>query len=99
MRFSLSARPVALTWAALMVLLVVEIVIAHSGTFGFAAPAVGVAMACVVAMTFMRLPSAPSTAIAFAVAGVFWLCIMMGLGSLDPATRRDVPVGARTGSF
>jgi hypothetical protein len=28
----------------------------------------------------------------FAVAGLVWLCILLGLGSLDPMTRTDVYV-------
>ena len=32
----------------------------------------------------------------FALAGVFWLAVMLGLGSLDAFTRTDVPVAMRT---
>lgn len=53
-------------------------------------------MALIVSMTFMRLASTGGTAAIFAMAGVFWLCILIGVGSLDFATRHDVPVSMRT---
>jgi hypothetical protein len=53
-------------------------------------------MVIIVSMTFMRLARAPDVASAFALAGVFWLAVLMGLGSLDPATRHDMPVAVRT---
>jgi len=53
-------------------------------------------MAITVAMTFMRLPSAPGTATVFVLSGVFWLCILLGLGSMDSATRHDIGVTMRT---
>lgn len=46
----------------------------------------------VVALSFMRLRAGGALTTVFAVAGVFWLRVMMGLGSMDPATRTDIPV-------
>ena len=63
---------------------------------GRAAPLVGAGMAILVALTFMRLVRTPGLPAAFALAAVFWLAVLLGLGSLDPATRHDVPVPPRT---
>ena len=38
----------------------------------------------------MDLPRAGGTAAIFAMAGVFWLGILIGLGSVDPSTRHDI---------
>lgn len=89
-------RSTILVWLLLLVLLVIEIGAAMLPGGNVAAVLIGLGMAILVAMTFMRLPSAPGTAAIFALAGAFWLCIMMGLGSVDPATRRDVGVAMRT---
>jgi hypothetical protein len=35
----------------------------------------------------MRLPGAPHIARGFAVAGVFWLAVLLGLAIMDPTTR------------
>jgi hypothetical protein len=44
-------------------------------------------MAAIVALGYMRLLSAPVIARGFAVAGVFWLAILLGLVMTDPLTR------------
>ena len=44
-------------------------------------------MAVVVALGYMRLLAAPDIAKAFAIAGVFWLTILLGLTMADPLTR------------
>jgi hypothetical protein len=59
---------------------------------GTAAPFIGLAMAAVVAMGFMRLPAAPGLARVFAMAGIFRLAVLLGLGSLDRATRDDIRI-------
>jgi cytochrome c oxidase subunit 4 len=89
-------RPVILTWLSLLVLLAVEFFARTLPVGGTAAPFIGLAMVIIVSMTFTRLPSAPGVASAFALAGVFWLAVLMGLGSLDPATRHDIPLAIRT---
>jgi hypothetical protein len=48
-------------------------------------PSVG--MAVLVALGFMRLLTAPDIAKGFAVAGVFWLTVLLGLAMTDPLTR------------
>lgn len=52
-------------------------------------------MAVVVALCYMRLLDAPAIARGFAVAGIFWLAILLGLAMNDPLTRA---VYAVTGS-
>jgi caa(3)-type oxidase subunit IV len=44
-------------------------------------------MAVVVALGYMRLLTAPEIARAFAVAGIFWLTVLLGLAMTDPLTR------------
>ncbi|HKM64387.1 MAG TPA: hypothetical protein VJY39_18040 [Acidisphaera sp.] len=61
-----------------------------------AAPMIGAGLAILVALTFMRLVRTPGLPAAFALAAVFWLAVLLGLGSLDPATRHDVPAPSRT---
>jgi caa(3)-type oxidase subunit IV len=45
-----------------------------------------VIMAALVSL-YMRLPGAPHIARGFAVAGVFWLAVLLGLAMMDPMTR------------
>ncbi len=49
-------------------------------------------MVFTIGMGFMRLPKAPTIAIGFAVAGMFWLIVLLGLGSMDALTRNWYPV-------
>lgn len=49
----------------------------------------GVLMAVVVAVSFMEVGRGPAIVRAFAVAAVFWLIVLLGLGSADPLTRTD----------
>jgi caa(3)-type oxidase subunit IV len=79
-----------LVWLALVGLAVIE----FCGSFAslpigvrpvLALPAI--MMAAVVALGFMRLASAPSTAKGFAIAGLFWLTVLLGLSMMDPMTR------------
>ncbi|HEY0423663.1 MAG TPA: hypothetical protein VGC82_10105 [Rhodopila sp.] len=44
-------------------------------------------MAVLVALGYMRLLTAPEIARAFAVAGIFWLTVLLGLAMTDPLTR------------
>jgi cytochrome c oxidase subunit 4 len=47
------------------------------------------AMAAIVGIVFMEIGRAPVIARGFAVAGLFWLLVLLGLGSMDPLTRTD----------
>jgi len=49
----------------------------------------GVLMAVVVAVSFMEVRRGPAIVRAFAVAAVFWLIVLLGLGSVDPLTRTN----------
>lgn len=51
-----------------------------------------VLMVGAVAMLFMQIGRGPTIVRLFAVAGLLWLSILLGLGSLDPLTRTDYPV-------
>jgi hypothetical protein len=44
-------------------------------------------MVLIVVLGFMRLGSAPIIARGFAVAAMFWLILLLGLGSMDALTR------------
>lgn len=78
-------------WLILMLLLGLQFLVR-----GVAAMAIGGAMATFVALTYMRLVKTGGTASAFAIAAAFWLMVMFGLGSMDPATRHDVAVARQT---
>jgi hypothetical protein len=80
-----------LPWAALLGLIVLELLFMLSGA-GIAAPFIGLMMMGIVVAIPMELPRAPNAARIFALAGVFWLVfILFGLGMLDPLTRHDQP--------
>ncbi len=90
-------RPFAIGWLVLLLLLAVE----FGGSFlplprGWRSllmvPAV--LMVALVGLRFMRIGSGPTLPRAFAVAGLFWLLILLGLGSMDPLTRTDYTVPA-----
>ena len=91
--------PVAtvLTWLGLIALVGCEFLLSRFAATSGVVPFVGIGMAVLVALTFMRLGSSRGLMPVFALAGVFWLCIMLGLGSLDSFTRHDIPVNAPTG--
>jgi hypothetical protein len=78
-------------WLLLMLLLAVEFFVG-----GAASMAIGVAMAVIVTLTYMRLARTKGVSSAFAVAAVLWLLVLLGLGSMDPATRRDIAVPTLT---
>lgn len=78
-------------WLLLMVLLAIEFFVR-----GWAAMATGAAMAAIVALTYMRLARTRDVSAAFALAAVFWLMVLLGLGIMDPATRKDIFVSMQT---
>ena len=49
-------------------------------------------MVGIVGVMFMRVSHGPIIVRGFAVAALFWLAVLLGLGSLDPLTRTDYPV-------
>ena len=44
----------------------------------------------------MRLIHMRGAAAIFATAGVFWVCVLLLTGSLDLATRHDIPIAMQT---
>lgn len=52
----------------------------------------GVLMVVVVAIMFMEVGKGPVIVRGFAVAAMFWLIVLLGLGSADPITRTDYHV-------
>lgn len=51
-----------------------------------------VLMAVLIAVFFMRVRTGPGIARGFALAGLVWLTILLGLGMMDPLTRTIYPV-------
>ncbi len=51
-----------------------------------------VLMAALVAIVFMEVGRGPVIVRGFAVAAMFWLLLLLGLGSIDPLTRVDYHV-------
>ena len=52
----------------------------------------GVLMIAVVAIGFMEIGKGPAIVRGFAIAAMFWLIVLLGLGSVDPLTRTDYRV-------
>ncbi len=53
-------------------------------------PAAG--MVAVVGIVFMEVGDGPVIVRGFAVAGLVWLLVLLGLGSMDPMTRTEYQV-------
>lgn len=87
----MSTFQVILTWLGLVALLAVEFFLANVPGLRFLVPFIGIFMAILVALTFMRLASDRGLVPVFAIAGLFWLCVLLGLGTLDSFTRHDIP--------
>jgi hypothetical protein len=49
----------------------------------------GVLMVLVVSIGFMEVKKGPAIVRAFAVAAIFWLLVLLALGSADPLTRTN----------
>ena len=84
-------------WALLMVLLAIEFGASFLPLWRSARPLVlvpAVLMVAAVATLFMQIGRGPMIVRLFAVAGLLWLTILLGLGSLDPLTRTDYHVQA-----
>jgi cytochrome c oxidase subunit 4 len=88
---------VLLPWLALMTLLAFEIgaALLHMGT---AAAVAAPVMIAIVAGMFMQIGRETPLSRVFAVAGLFWLAILIGLGSVDFIARKDVPTPQTTSS-
>jgi cytochrome c oxidase subunit 4 len=82
-----------LVWFVLLILLALEFGAAYLPVLREVVPFIGAGMAVLVALTFMRLGSSRGLVPIFAIAGLFWVCIMLGLGGLDSFTRHDILIG------
>jgi len=79
-----------LIWAALVLLLILEVVSAllHAGWVAFGLAPI---MVLLVAGGFMHVLKGSQLTRIFAVTGVFWLLILVGLGGIDFFARHDYP--------
>jgi cytochrome c oxidase subunit IV len=86
-------------WLSLLVLLAAELLVTLLPIRQGGATVVlifAAVMLAIIGLAFMRLRSASGLAQAFVVAGVFWVMVLLGLGSMDPLTRTDYPVPVTT---
>ena len=89
------AGRLGLVWLGMLVLLAGETALAVQVPGRFAPPLVlgiGILMVAAVGVVFMRLRAGPPLSRAFVVAALFWLAVLLGLGSMDPFTRTDYPL-------
>jgi cytochrome c oxidase subunit 4 len=85
-------RNLVLAWMILLVLLATEFSTSFLSLARSARPMVlipAVVMVAAVGIVFMQVTRGPTVVRLFAVAGLLWLSILLGLGSLDPMTRTD----------
>jgi hypothetical protein len=54
------------------------------------------AMVALVSLTFMRARHSIAPARGFMLAGLLWLLLLLGLGTMDPLTRAFYPVGMQS---
>lgn len=83
-------RNLLLAWLVLMVLLAIELGASFLPLDRSVRPLVlipAVFMIGVVGTIFMEVERGPDIVRLFAAASLLWLCILLGLGSLDPMTR------------
>ncbi len=88
-------RGLLLAWVLLMVLLAVEFGASFLSLGRSARPLVlipAAVMAAIVGTGFMQVGRGPTIVRLFATAGLLWLTILLGLGSLDAMTRTDYHV-------
>ena len=78
-----------ITWVALLLLLGLEVLAAvlHTGWLAYGLSPVMIAL---VAFRFMHIGRQSALTRIFALAGLFWLAVLLGLGSVDYVVRRDV---------
>jgi cytochrome c oxidase subunit 4 len=82
--------PLVASWLALLTLLALTVTLAYLplGAFNVvAALGIGSIKALIVAAVFMELRQRRPRMLIFAGAGLFWLAIMLWLGSMDFLTR------------
>lgn len=88
-------RRLWLTLVLVLVLLAIEFGVSFLPLDRAARPLVLIPAALMVVSVgtvFMQVWRGPAVVRLFATAGLLWLTILLGLGSLDPMTRTDYPV-------
>jgi cytochrome c oxidase subunit 4 len=84
------SRHLLLAWGLLIALLAIEFGASFLTLDRTARPLIlipAALMIAVVSVAFMEVGRGPETIRLCAAAGLLWLCILLGLGSLDPMTR------------
>jgi hypothetical protein len=92
-------RHALVAWFALLLLAVAEIGGGFSHFDHSLRPLLllpALAMVALVGLTFMRVQHGIAPARGFALAGLLWLLLLLGLGAMDPLTRAIYPVGTQT---
>ena len=91
--------PYAITWLILVLLVGMQLLVSCVLNQGNFAPLIGAVMAGLVAFMFMDLRRSNNLARIFAIGGLFWLIILLGLGVMDPVTRMQFAVPQRTSDW
>jgi cytochrome c oxidase subunit IV len=84
------SRPLVASWLGLLALLALTVTLAYQplGAFNMVASiCIGATKAAIVAAVFMELRQRRPRTLIFAGAGLFWLAILLWLGSMDFLTR------------
>jgi cytochrome c oxidase subunit IV len=90
-----AVRGPLVAWSALILLLAAELAttLLQVGTLSLP---IGLGMVGVAAAAFMKPQMASSLSRIFVAAGIFWLLVLLGLGTMDPLTRTDYPAPTTT---
>jgi len=94
-RFPPETTRLALLWLVLLLLGGIELGLSFLPLSRLARPIVmlpAMAMIGVVAAGFMNVTKGPAIVRAFAIAALFWLLVLLALGSVDALTRIDYAV-------
>ena len=78
-----------IVWLGLLGLLGAEVLatLLHAGWLAYALAPLMIAL---VAFRFMHIGRQSALTRIFALAGLFWLCVLLGMGSIDYLVRRDI---------
>ena len=89
-------RPLLLAWGGLLALLVAQLGTALLLHLPAAASLFGLVAAGIVVVMFMRIREGSALMHIFGAAGLFWLLVLLVLGTMDPLTRTDAVVSMTT---
>lgn len=90
--------PAIVGWMGLIVLMLMELIatLLHAGWIAWIATPL---MILAVAAVFMRVTSASALSKIFALAGVFWITVLLGLGTIDYAFRPETRAPGLTAPY